>query len=495
MIPARLRRWILVWTPVVWLVLELCTYPKDIIVKPDKFFWQPGLGALIKGFFDPQVANYPAWAILPFGVIVTAVGAVGLVRARKGRGYPLAITATGVVFLLWGLVAAGLPGSFSLSARTDGWGWLWQTAAVVGVAACVWMWGVTNPERAELTVWNWRQVWRLYRGNWQGMVGLYILLVVAALALLAPFLAAHYFLNPTEAVGPAFSGPAPEYYRWFGATELGQSVIAEFIWSARISLVVGLLATVISTIIGSAIGIGAGFYGGWRGEVGMRTTDVFLVIPWLPLAMVLAAAWGTNYMIIMLIIAITSWPGTARVVRSQVLAVKELPFIERGRAIGSSNWHIMNKHILPNVFPLIFANTILVVAIAVLSETTLSFLGLGDPLRFSWGTMLHYVWASGGSTLPSTRMYVLAPGLAIVLIVVAFTFMGTAFDEVLDPKLRKREESGGDGAPTLKELQDVDKDRVPGPGERMLAPTPGGGGGGMITGAPGGKVQDEELFS
>jgi len=101
----------------------------------------------------------------------------------------------------------------------------------------------------------------------------------------------------------------------------------------------------------------------------------------------------------------------------------------------------MRKHVLPNVFPIIFANTILVVAIAILSETTLSFLGLGDATRFSWGTMLHYVWASGGSNLPSTRLYVLAPGLAIVAVVVAFTFMGTAFDEVLDPKLRKREES------------------------------------------------------
>ena len=119
MIPARLRRWIFIWTPVVWLVLELCTYPKDIIVKPDKFFWQPGFGTLVKGFFDPQVANYPAWSILPLGVIVTAVGGVSLVRARKGRGYPLAITATGFVLLLWGLIAAGLPGSFSLSGRTD----------------------------------------------------------------------------------------------------------------------------------------------------------------------------------------------------------------------------------------------------------------------------------------------------------------------------------------------------------------------------------------
>ena len=172
----------------------------------------------------------------------------------------------------------------------------------------------------------------------------------------------------------------------------------------------------------------------------MRLTDAFLVIPWLPLAMVLAAAWGQNYWMIILIIGITSWPGTARVVRSDVLRVRELSFIERARAIGSSNRHIMTKHVLPNVMPLIFANLVLVVAIAILSETTLSFLGLGDPLNFSWGTMLHYAWVNGAAGLPAW-WYLLPPGIAIILVVLAFTFIGTAYDEVLDPKLRKREDS------------------------------------------------------
>jgi len=435
--PPRLKRWILIWVPLAWIVLELFTYPKDNSISV-------GFAKIVKGFFSSQVASYPAYAMLPVGVIVLAIGAVAFARQSKGRRLSAALLALGAAFLLWGLWAAGLPGHFSISGRSTSLSWLFQTIAIVLIGACVWTWAQTNPERAELMVWNTRQIWKLYRGNWQGMVGLWILVFFVLVALLAPFLAAHSYLNPTASVGPAFSGPGGSYYKWFGTSELGQSVLAEWIWSTRISLVVGLLATLISTVIGASIGIAAGYYGGWRGEVGMRTTDVFLVIPWLPLAMVLAAAWGTNYMIIMLIIAITSWPGTSRVVRSQVLAVKELPFIERAKAIGSSNLHIMRKHVLPNVLPIIFANTILVVAIAILSETTLSFLGLGDPLRFSWGTMLHYVWASGGSNLPSTRLYVLAPGLAIVAVVVAFTFMGTAFDEILDPKLRKREESGGD---------------------------------------------------
>ena len=221
------------------------------------------------------------------------------------------------------------------------------------------------------------------------------------MALFAPFLADHGLLDPNAQLMSHghFIGqlkpPSVSYYNWFGTSETGQSVLAEFIWSARISLVVGLLATVISTVLGAGIGIAAGFYHGWSSEVLMRLTDGFLVIPWLPLAMVLTAAWGRSYLMIVVIIGITSWPGTARVVRSDTLRVRELQFMERARAIGSSNGHIMSKHVLPNVFPLIFANTILVVAIAILSETTLSFLGLGDPLNFSWGTMLHNAWQQG----------------------------------------------------------------------------------------------------
>ena len=209
----------------------------------------------------------------------------------------------------------------------------------------------------------------------------------------------------------------------------------------------------------------------------MRLTDAFLVIPWLPLAMVLAAAWGQNYWMIILIIGITSWPGTARVIRSDTLRVRELSFIERAKAIGSKNGHIMSKHVLPNVMPLIFANLVLVVAIAILSETTLSFLGLGDPLNFSWGTMLHYAWVNGAAGLPAW-WYLLPPGIAIILVVLAFTFIGTAYDEVLDPKLRKREDSTGESRFTAR-------------GEPSVAVAGGagvGGGAGIFT--PGQQTDD-----
>jgi peptide/nickel transport system permease protein len=439
MIPPRLKRWILLWTPVVWLVLELVKYPQDTGVND-------GIVAIIKGFFDPFVGSYPAWLMLLLAVVCLLAAIVGFLRRiKKSVAFDVILLIMAVDFGLWCLSAAGAFNSepFSLKGSVGSYGWVFQTIAILLGAALVWTWGNANPERAELMVWNTRQVWKLYRANWQGMVGLYILVLFAAMALLAPFLADHARLDSTAQYGHLpFEPPTlKSYYHLFGTDEQGLSILAEFCWSARISLFVGIMATIISSILGAGIGITAGYYGGAVGEVCMRITDAFLVVPWLPLAMVMAAAWGRNYMIIVLIIGVTSWPGTARVVRSDALRVRELQFIERGRAIGSSNWHIMNKHILPNVFPLIFANTVLVVAIAILSETELSFLGLGDPLRFSWGTMLQYAWGSGAAGLPAW-WYILPPGLAIVAVVLAFTFIGTAFDEVLDPKLRKREDSG-----------------------------------------------------
>ena len=399
MIPRRFRNWILVWTPLVWLVLELCTYPKTVSLSD-------GAAAVLRGFFAASVARYPAFVILIPGVCLTLVGITALVRSSNGRAFPLALTALGLEMSVWGLAAAGLPAAFSLTGQATAFGWLWQTVAVTLLAACVWTWGATNPERTDLAVWNLRETWRLYKGNWQGMVGLAIVVLFGAIALLAPFLAAWQYLLPNAQVGEPLSPPSlSSYYALFGTDEQGLSVLAEFVWSSRISLTVGLMATLISTVLGAGVGIGAGFYSGWRSEVSMRATDAFLVIPWLPLAMVLATAWGQSYGMIIVIIGITSWPGTARVVRAQTLSIRELPFVERGRAVGSGNWHIMAKHILPNVMPLIFANTVLVVAVAILSETTLSFLGLGDALNFSWGTMLRNAWQSGGAQLPGLVVF------------------------------------------------------------------------------------------
>ena len=169
----------------------------------------------------------------------------------------------------------------------------------------------------------------------------------------------------------------------------------------------------------------------------LRLTDWFLVIPWLALAIVLASIFGQSMTIIILVIGLTSWPSTSRIVRAQTLSVKERPYVERARALGASDWHLVTRHILPNVFPVIFANTVLIVAIAILSETTLSFLGLGDPLHVSWGTILEFAFSAGASTI-GAWWWLVAPGVSIVLVVLAFTMCGYALDEILNPRLRQR---------------------------------------------------------
>jgi peptide/nickel transport system permease protein len=194
---------------------------------------------------------------------------------------------------------------------------------------------------------------------------------------------------------------------------------------------------VLAMVIGTVVGVIAGFIGGATGSVLMRITEWFLVIPFIPLALVLAAVLGPSIQNIILVIGITSWPATARVIRAQVLTVKERDYVDRSRALGASNSHVMGRHILPNIAPLILANTTLTVPIAILSETTLSFLGLGDPTRPSWGKMLEDGFAAGALSQHAWWYYV-PPGLGVMLVVLAFVLCGHALEEILDPRLRER---------------------------------------------------------
>ena len=279
------------------------------------------------------------------------------------------------------------------------------------------------------------RAWAEYRRNRIGMVGLAILVLFIAVAVLTPLLIPGSELDVTRATGVPFSPPSAEYP--FGTDESGRSVLALTLWGSRVSLLVGFLATVISVLIGSVVGIVAGHFGRWTDSVLMRVTDWFLVIPFLPLAIVLATVLGPSLANIAFVIGITSWPGTARIVRAQALAVTARPYIERARALGAGDWHLITRHILPNVVPLIFANTVLIVAVAILSETTLSFLGLGDPLRVSWGSMLDAAFSHGAASI-GAWWYLVPPGLAILLVVLAFTMCGQALEAVLNPRLRGR---------------------------------------------------------
>jgi peptide/nickel transport system permease protein len=276
--------------------------------------------------------------------------------------------------------------------------------------------------------------WREYRRNRPGMAGLTILVLVVGMALAAPLLADPAGLHAVNATrNPAWAHPGT--VGPLGSDHLGRSVLTQFIWGSRISLLVGLAATVLAIGIGALVGITAGFFGGRTGGLLMRLTEWFLVIPFLPLAIALAAVLGPSVTNIILVIGVTSWPSTARLLRAQVLTLKERLYVDRSRALGASDWHVMTRHILPNVSSLILANLTLTVPIAVLSETTLSFLGLGDPTRASWGKMLQESFEAGALTLQAWWYYV-PPGLGIMLVVLAFTLCGQALEEVLDPRLR-----------------------------------------------------------
>jgi peptide/nickel transport system permease protein len=280
-----------------------------------------------------------------------------------------------------------------------------------------------------------KATWRLLRANRSGMVGLVLLVAFILVALLAPVLADSQGLEVTRATGGVLEPPSLHYP--LGTDDNGRSILTLLIWGSRISLFVGLSATVISMVIGTFMGLMSGFFEGRSAALLFRVTEWFLVIPFLPLAIVLASVLGRSLLNIAIVIGVTSWPGTALLIRSQTLSVKERPYLERARVLGAGRWHQMTRHVLPNVMPMVFANTTLTVAIAILSETTLSFLGLGDPTRVSWGSMLEDAFSVGAMTT-GAWWFIVPPGVCVVLVVLAFTLVGQALEDVFNPRLRER---------------------------------------------------------
>jgi peptide/nickel transport system permease protein len=280
------------------------------------------------------------------------------------------------------------------------------------------------------------ETWARLRADRAAVIALAVLVVLAAMALLAPLLVDRSALSSVESIdNPAWASPSREFI--LGTDNLGRSVAAQFVWGARASLFVGLMATLLTVGIGAAVGVVAGFFGRLVDAVLMRITDWFLVIPFLPTAIVLAAVLGRSVWNIILVIGITSWPATARLVRAQVLTVKQRLYVDRARAQGAGRLHVIRRHILPNVMPLIVASSTLAVPITILTETTLAFLGLGDPTLASWGKSLEEAYRQGAISR-SAWWYYLPAGIGIVVVVLAFTLVGRALEEILNPRLRDR---------------------------------------------------------
>jgi len=280
----------------------------------------------------------------------------------------------------------------------------------------------------------------------EGAIGVAIIVFFAVLAL-----APGVFVGPLETVtnssGKRLEPPSLQHL--LGTDNLGRDVLNLTVHGARISMLIGLLATVVTLVIGALLGIVSGFVGGRTDTVIMRVTDFFLVLPTFVLALIIAPivldiigtgeilGIRTTLFVIVIVIGITSWATTARIIRSQTMSVKERAFIDRARVIGSGPWRMMRVHILPNVTGLIVANAVLIFAGAILTETTLAFIGLGDPFAPSWGQILGASQDAGAPGLGAWWWYV-SPGVCIVLVVLAFTLIGGALDDLLNPKGRAR---------------------------------------------------------
>ncbi|WP_326745202.1 ABC transporter permease [Streptomyces sp. NBC_00121] len=274
--------------------------------------------------------------------------------------------------------------------------------------------------------------WREYRTHRGGLWGLAGLILIALIAVFAPTLAGADSQSVTDAPGGALESPSGEFP--LGTDQFGRSVLALLVWGARVSLTVGLLAAFLCVAIGTVVGIVAGHFHGWYSTVMMRVTDWFLVMPTLVLAIALATVMDRSIWTVILAIGVTTWPTTARLVRAQTLAVESRPYIERARALGGGHGHIMARHVLPNVMPLVLAQTTLVISSAILTEATLAFLGLGDPTITSWGGMLQDA-REAGAVSAGDWWYLAPPGIAIALVALSFTLCGRAIESVLNPKL------------------------------------------------------------
>ena len=280
-----------------------------------------------------------------------------------------------------------------------------------------------------------RRTWRAFLRHRMGLIGGAMLLIAVVVAVFAPFIAPY---DPYEQVRISvldiFQKPSQAHL--LGTDDGGKDVLSSLIFGTRVSLTVGFTAAAIAIFIGALVGIVAGYRRGWIGSVLMRITDFFLVIPDLALMIVLVAILGPSLTTIILVIGALGWTATARLVRSQTLTVRERKYVLRAKAVGAGDAHILRHHILPAVLPLMLANMVLVVSLAILDESSLAFLGLGDPTVISWGQMLNFAF-DRGAVSAGAWWALLAPGLAIVWVVLGTTLLGTALEDAVNPRLKR----------------------------------------------------------
>jgi len=236
-----------------------------------------------------------------------------------------------------------------------------------------------------------------------------------------------------QQVGPVYAPPSARH--WLGLDDGGIDMVSLLIQGGRISLVVGFAAALVSTVIGGGVGILSGYFGGATDVALMRVTDYFLVIPDVPLMIVVAAIWGPSLLHIIVVIGVLLWTNTARIIRAQVKSVRERVYVKRARSLGASHARVIFRHVLPQIAPLLIANVVLTVAVAIFDETALAFLGLSDPSAVSWGTVIEHGFER--TAISSGAWWaIVPPGICVALVIMGCYLLGQAIEDALNPRLR-----------------------------------------------------------
>jgi peptide/nickel transport system permease protein len=276
-------------------------------------------------------------------------------------------------------------------------------------------------------------LWEILK-NKLSLAGLIIILVFVTMALFSFQLVGPY--QNQLALGPSDQAPSAQHL--LGTDNRGQDVLNVLVYGSQISLLVGFVASFVAMVIGTSFGLIAGYYGKITDQVLSRITDFFLVIPWLPFCLVIVSILSPSLVTIVVAIAIVSWPTTTRVIRSQVLSLKERQFIERAKAVGAGKGYILARHILPNVMPLVWAEAVLTVSSAIFTEAFLSFFGLGPQVQIeTWGQMVNYAY-NGFALLKGEWWWFAPPGICITILVLGFAMLGYGIEEIMNPALKRR---------------------------------------------------------
>jgi peptide/nickel transport system permease protein len=299
-------------------------------------------------------------------------------------------------------------------------------------------------KRKPKTKWQRRKEW--LKNNWDlfketkvGVIGIAILIFFAAMAFasyIPPQIDEMYI--PLYGADPEIINVSPPSLKHpLGTDFMGRDLFSQLLEGAKWALLIGVTAAVCSVTLSTIVGLVSGYYGGVVDTLLQRTADLVMTLPGFPLIVIIGSLLrGVSIWNIVILISLLGWPGASKVIRSQVLSLRERPFIESARISGASNFRIVFRHIAPNILPLSFLYMTFAVTGAILSEAALSFIGLGDPLAISWGMMLQWCYTSGW--IYRAPFWMLPPGLCITLLALAFYLIGVGTEQIVNPRLRKR---------------------------------------------------------